>query len=201
MDDWYSEEVTKYDETGGKYNAVFVLKTDSAIDTSMQRLFNVNSDDSFFDIQNPIKQNLDGMIQMIKVLSKVFLYVGIAFAVFSMLLLFNFISVSISNKKKEIGILRAVGARSTDVFKIFFSETTIITGICLILSVIASFVLCAVFNTMISKEMAMPLSLFVLGPVSILMMIGIAVVTALLSTFLPVYSIAKKRPVESIRAL
>ncbi len=200
-EDWTYETVTKYDATGEKYIAVFAEKTDDNVTSFLQRVYTVAEDDSFYAVQNPIAQQLETYIYLVQILSQVFLYVGIAFAVFSMLLLFNFISVSITNKKKEIGILRAVGARSTDVFKIFFSETVIIAGICLILSLIASFALCGIFNGMIGKELGIPLSLFVFGPMSVGIMVAIAVVTSLLSTFLPVYSIAKKRPVESIRAL
>lgn len=54
---------------------------------------------------------------------------------------------------------------------------------------------------MIATELGIPLALFVFGPLSVLIMIGIAVVTSVISTFMPVYSIAKKRPVESLRAL
>ena len=51
-------------------------------------------------------QNASGMVDT---LYKVFLYAGLVIAAFSALLLCNFISISISYKKKEIGILRAVG--------------------------------------------------------------------------------------------
>ena len=193
--------VTKYDGTGGKFRSVLIPKTAVSVNTAVDSLDFVNEDDSFYELKNPIVQHLNGYIEMIGILSQVFLYVGIAMAVFSMLLLFNFISVSISYKKKEIGILRAVGARSTDVFKIFFSETVIITGICLILSLIASFVLCAVFNNLVAKELMLPLTLFVFTPVCAAILIGIAVITSVVSTIFPVYSIAKKRPVESIRSL
>ena len=44
-------------------------------------------------------------------------------------------------------------------------------------------------------------SIFVFGPLSWLVMLGIAVVTSVIATFLPVYSAAKRKPVESIRAL
>ena len=48
---------------------------------------------------------------------------------------------------------------------------------------------------------ALSASLLVLGPYSLLIMLAIAILTSLIATFLPVYSIAKKKPVESIRAL
>ena len=119
-------------------------------------------------------------------------------AVFAMLL-FNFISVSIAGKKKEIGILRAVGARSADVFKIFYSESIIITAICFVLAMAASFVVCGVLNAELAG--ALGATIFVFGPLSRIVMLGIAFVTSFIATFLPVYSIAKRKPVESIRSL
>jgi len=44
-------------------------------------------------------------------------------------------------------------------------------------------------------------TLIVFGPLSIIILVGIALLTAVIATFLPVYLAAKKKPVESIRAL
>lgn len=136
---------------------------------------------------------------MVESFSQIFLYVGLVLAVFAALLLSNFISVSISNKKREIGILRAVGARSNDVFKIFFSESFVIGLICVILSSVASFMLCGWIN----EEYAVMLgaSVFVFGPMSIGVLVAIAFATIVIATFLPVYQAANKKPVDSIRAI
>ena len=155
--------------------------------------------DSLIVINSAISANLSLVNGMIKQLSSIFLYVGITLAAFAMLLLFNFISVSIANKKKEIGILRAVGARSADVFKIFYSESIIITAICFVLAMIASFVVCGALNNSVAGTIGA--SIFVFGPLSWLVMLGIAVVTSFVATFLPVFNAARRKPVESIRAL
>lgn len=155
--------------------------------------------DALYLLDSPIADTFRTIDSMIETFEQVFLWVGVAMAVFSMLLLFNFISVSISYKKKEIGILRAVGARSADVFKIFYSESAIIALICFVLAMVASFITCGVLNSMLAAELGA--SIFVFGPVSWLIMLGIAVVTSVIATFLPVYGIAKRKPVESIRAL
>ncbi|MBQ8519351.1 MAG: ATP-binding cassette domain-containing protein [Agathobacter sp.] len=143
--------------------------------------------------------NLEMVDSMIQELSKVFLYVGIVLAVFAALLLSNFISISISYKKQEIGILRAVGARSLDVFKIFFSESFVIAAICVAISTIASITLCATINELLISLISA--SLLVFGITSLLVLIAVALVTVIVATFLPVWSAAKKKPVESIRAL
>ena len=143
--------------------------------------------------------NLEMVDSTIQELSKIFLYVGLVLAVFAALLLSNFISVSISYKKQEIGILRAVGARSFDVFKIFFSESFVIAAICVAISVVASVTLCTVINDMLLSLISA--SLLVFGITSLLVLIAVAFVTVVVATFLPVWSAAKKKPVESIRAL
>ena len=134
-------------------------------------------------------------------LRNVFLGAGIAFAVFAGLLMFNFISVSISNKRKEIGILRAVGARGADVFKIFFSEAGIITVICTALAMIGTATACFLLNGVTKELFDVSISMFVFGFASVGMMLAIAALVAFAATFFPVFFAARKKPVESIRSL
>lgn len=157
--------------------------------------------DVFYKMENVLYNSVEMANDMVDTLSTVFLWVGIVLALFASLLLFNFISMSISNKKKEIGILRAVGARGTDVFKIFFSESGIIVGICTVLSLIGSFVLTGVINGILKADVGLDVTLFVFGGISVAMMLGVALAVVFISTFLPVYFTSKKKPVDSIRAL
>ena len=157
------------------------------------------TDDTLYTVCSVVAYQIDAVEYIMSMLELIFLLVGVVMALLAMLLLFNFISVSISNKKKEIGILRAVGARGADVFKIFYSEAAIIGLICYVLSVIACFILCTVMNNILATML--PVTLFIFGPLSWLVMLAIAAVTSFLATFLPVRSAAKHRPVESIRAL
>ena len=199
----YSENETKYEKPADaiyRYIVIPFPDSESALQTLIAGENQVDPDtDTLYTINSMISANLGMVNGMIEQMSEIFLYIGIVLAAFAMLLLFNFISVSIANKKKEIGILRAVGARSADVFKIFYSESVIITAICFVLAMIASFVVCAVLNNTIKGMIGA--SIFVFGPLSWLVMLGIAVVTSVIATFLPVYSAAKRKPVESIRAL
>ena len=167
-----------------------------------EKLFVTDPDtDVIYGIENTLYSSVSFVNDLVEELSLVFLIVGIVLAVFAALLLFNFISMSITNKRKEIGILRAVGARGTDVFKIFLSESGIIVGICTLLALIGTVVLTFVLNNMLKAEVGLDVTLFVFGPLSILLMVAIAVVVAVISTFLPVYFAARKKPVDSIRSL
>jgi ABC-type antimicrobial peptide transport system permease subunit len=136
---------------------------------------------------------------MVNSLKKALLITGIVVAIFASLMLFNFISSSISNKTKEIGILRAVGARGVDLFKIFFCESSVITIICIILAVIGSKLSCDAINE--SMANAANLVLLDFNIINILMIFIGAMVIAAIGTFIPVYIASKKQPVDSIRTL
>lgn len=199
------ERYTLYAEKAGSvFNTLFLSYDHSAAATdNIVTLYETREafDDNWTRVM-PRSSITDGFGQvdsMVSELSKVFLWVGLVLAVFAALLLSNFISVSISHKKREIGILRAVGARSSDVFKIFFSESFIIAAICVVLAVAGSIVLCGVLNAEVSSMIGA--SLFVFGILSFAVLIGVALLTAVVATFLPVYNAAKKKPVDSIRAL
>lgn len=200
----YSEVKTAYKTAPDEiYTTLYVpyVYSEQVADTywAMYNNQEFGADDSRVRLASDFLYSLQMVDETVKSLSKVFLYVGLVMAVFAALLLSNFISVSISQKKRDIGILRAVGARSTDVFKIFFSESFVIAAICVGLSIAASIGVCGYLN----KELASQLgaALFVFGPISLLILVGIALLTAVVATFLPVHNAAKKKPVESIRAL
>lgn len=157
------------------------------------------ADDSKLAVSSQWVWKLDGVDAIVNRMYRLFLTAGIVLMVFAALLLSNFISVSISGKKKEIGILRALGARGVDVFKIFFAESLMLTLFCLILAIIGSVIGCAVINAQMIESVGA--ALFILGPMSYVVMLAVALLTTVLATTLPVWNAARKKPVDSIRAL
>lgn len=201
--EYYSEYETKYINKTTQYQAIYIPFDKS--EETINELWTIYSnktpgeDDSKYILTGSFAEVLSMLDEIVETLSLVFLYGGIFLCVFALLLLSNFISISISNKTKEIGILRAVGARSIDVFKIFFSESFVIAVICLILSIIFNITLCDILNDMLAREIG--ISVFVFGFTSLIIMVALAFLTTFIATFIPVRKAAKRKPVESIRAL
>ncbi|MCR5333074.1 MAG: ATP-binding cassette domain-containing protein [Bacilli bacterium] len=139
------------------------------------------------------------VVFMINLLKTIFLWVGVGFGVFAGLMLLNFITVSISSKKKDIGILRAIGARKGDVFKIFFSESLFIAAICAALAIIITFVAQFFLDRYFVQQI--DISILQFNPLTLLLIIGVALVVAFVATIIPVMHSSRKPPVESIRAL
>ena len=194
---YYEETTTKYVEPAdAKYNSIISL-TDNSMGQISAAL--ATEGDVVYHIDNAVAQELDNFLEMITDLGEIFLYVGLGVGVLAAFFLLNFISVSIASKRKDIGILRAVGARGSDVFKIFYAEAFIIALICFILASVGSYVLCFFLNRTISEKIN--ISLLNFGPINIALIFGISVFVSVIATFLPVYFAARKSPVDSIRAL
>ncbi len=151
------------------------------------------------DLNNATITNVEMMSMVVLVLTHVFIYIGIALAIFSMLLFYNFISVSINNKKREIGILRAVGAKRMDVFKIFYSEAFIIAFLNFLLSTVLVFVISFLVNKEIMKDPAFQFSLMNPNFLVVLALLGISIGCSIISALLPVIRIANKKPIDAIQ--
>ena len=159
----------------------------------------INTDYSSLSVTSYIMNVIDSEDSFIIEWKKVFLWTGIVLAVFSTLLLSNFISLSISNKKKEIGILRAVGARGSDVFKIFIAESLTIAIICSILALVGTAFVCYALNSSVLEQFGFAILVITFPTILLIFIIGILV--AIFATLLPVLKIARKKPVDTIRSI
>ena len=152
-----------------------------------------------YQIQNSVTYELDSVNDVLKILSKYFFWIGVGFAAFAALMLANFIGTSISYKKQEIGILRAIGSRSNDVFRIFFAESFIIAMINFVLSAAGVFTATALINYLLRRNVGILITVLNFGIRQALLLLAVSILVAFLASFLPVRRIASKRPIDAIR--
>ena len=155
--------------------------------------------DVIYPMNNPVTFELDALDEMLDVISKVFVWVGVFFALFASLMLANFIGTSVAYKKQEIGILRAIGSRSNDVFRIFFSEAFVIAMINFTLAAVGTGVVTALINRAVRNEVGLLITVLNFGIRQIALLVLISIAVAAISSFLPVRRIAAKRPIDAIR--
>ena len=152
-----------------------------------------------YTMSNEVIYQLSMVEDYITTFADIFLYTGLGFAVFSAIMLANFISTSISYKKQEIGILRAIGSRGNDVFRIFFSESFIIAMINFILSSVLVLVITLIINNLIRSSTGILITFFGFGIRQIALLLFVSLAVAAIASFIPVKKIASKRPIDAIR--
>ena len=107
--------------------------------------------------------------------------------------------ISVLERTKEIGILRAMGASKKDIRRIFTAETAIegfISGVLgIVITLLATFPINAIVAKMTNVENVAQLPKEVA-----LILIGISIVLTMLAGLIPSRIAAKKDPVESLRS-
>ncbi len=200
-DDVYEEVL----ETGyGKYSYLLAeLKGNEKEDLNLIKFCDSNTKekDNVYTIYDEVTVNNAQMNSILRVLKDVFIYIGIGFAVFASLLQFNFITASIYNKKREIGILRALGATRKDVFSIFMLESMLISGINYIISLLGTITLSIIINEMFKTKYYLLFSLSHFTLRQILLLFIITFITGIVSTIIPIISISSKKPNEVIKSI
>ena len=130
-------------------------------------------------------------------------YVLIAFVAISLVVSSIMIGVitliSVQERTKEIGILRAIGASKRNVSSMFNAETVIIGFTSGALGVLLTYGLCLIINVILYALTDIPnLRAHLPGSVA-LVLIGISVMLTLISGIIPSRSAAKKDPVVALR--
>lgn len=134
---------------------------------------------------------------LISTTKKALFYVSLFFAVFAGLMLSNFIAVSISYKKREIGILRAIGARKKDVFSIFFSESAIIALINFVLGTAFAYAATRIISNTVA-DAGLKVTLLVFTVRQVVLILGVSLIVAFLASLIPVLKISRKQPIDAI---
>ncbi len=147
------------------------------------------------DVLSSIEQNKDSL----KDFSNLFLYVSIALAIFSVFMLFNYISSSIVSKKQSIGVLRALGSNGKDIFTMFTAESLFISIVNAILANVMAFVGCIFVNMYIKNIMHLTINFAIFGFRQIIIISAISIITGIVSSLIPIIRICKEKPIELIR--
>ncbi len=160
--------------------------------------FDLDDVGTFYTFTLDHHDDISSIISIYKYLSKYILIVSLVFVLFNILLFSNFIAVTISYSKKQIGILRALGASSKDVNKIFSFETLIIGIISWLLSVIGFIVVCNLLNSSIFGSMYYILNGIVMNPFIPVIMFVYTIIISFLITFISTSKVTKIRPIDAI---
>ena len=130
-------------------------------------------------------------------------YVLIAFVAISLIVSSIMIGVitliSVQERTKEIGILRAIGASKRDVSGMFNAETVIVGFAAGALGVIVTYLLCIPINIILYHLTGIANLKAILPVPAALILIAISVALTLISGLIPSRSAAKKDPVVALR--
>lgn len=158
-------------------------------------------DPSFSDIR--YGDSLAVMMSFVNTMAETITGVLVAFAAISLVVSTIMIAIiiytSVLERRKEIGVLRSIGARKKDVARVFIAESAILGGYSGVIGIIVSFILSIVGSKILEVVFE------IRGLMSVtwwhcLMMLVISVLLSVLAGFIPSRIAAKKDPAIALRS-
>ena len=107
--------------------------------------------------------------------------------------------VSVMERIKEIGIIRALGGRKKDVSHLFNAETLIIGSFSGIFGILITYLIQTILNIVIHLNYPMISAITNLSPLSAIIIILVSILLTTIAGLIPSRSAAKKDPVVALR--
>lgn len=128
-------------------------------------------------------------------------YLGILVAAFAVAVFAMFTILSIREKKQQIGIMRALGAGSKDVFAIFFTESLLVAAISAVLATALTAMTAIVGSALLRNLFDLRLTLLNFSLRQAVMIFALSFGIAIVASIIPILRIARQKPVDAIRKI
>ena len=202
--DSYSDKSAMLSALGGNSSPVCILVYPcnfEAKDAVIQYLDKYNEgkseDDTvvYTDLSSTITEMTGSIMDAITIVLIAFAAISL---VVSLIMIAIITYISVLERTKEIGVLRALGARSKDITRVFNAET-FITGLCSgTLGIAIAYVLIIPINIIIYNMTGLS-GVAKLNPLYALALIAVSLILTVLGGFIPAKMAAKKDPVLALR--
>ena len=154
----------------------------------------------YTDMAGMITGMLSNMVDVISVVLVCFTSVSL---VVSSVMIGIITYISVVERTKEIGILRSLGARKTDVARVFIAESLMIGLASGILGALLAYLIAIPINAIVGAvlgDMLAGATLCILQPQHALLMVGVSALLTVIAGSIPSYIASKRDPVIALRS-
>lgn len=178
---------------------VISIYFDEDNEQNLERIFKeFPQQDSSFIAKTIYTDTINTVTKVVNKVSIIAKYASLLALVFSIILFIYFSLTSINSNKKDIGILRALGAKTMDIYKIFYLESFIIGIFSLVLSSITCYVGTTFANNLISKDVFVNIRPIIFSYDIIIILFITLIILTTISFIIPVLKISKTKPIDVI---
>lgn len=166
--------------------------------TKIEQLLIKYSNDDNFTISTLYSSTINSLKTSVNKLSSLFKKISYGLIIFSIVLLTLYILMSISNSKKEIGILRSLGTKISGIYKIFYLEGLIIGVVSILISSILIYFGTGYINNYISGNLFYSVKPVVFSPSVILYITLVVFIVVSISSVIPLIKISRSKVIDII---
>ena len=199
-----SDKYESVDENQKVISSVYVYCNNNKILKNIFNEFTYLYDKSYFlpgqkyFVSYDNSMRVSTIIYVYSRIKRYLLSLSLVFICFTLLIILNFISNSITNYKKEIGILRSIGATNRDIIKIFGCETMIIALISWLFGIIIWLIECYYLNNSMFGDLYFKINGILINPIVPIIILLFNIITSMMITILLIDKISQVKPIDVI---
>lgn len=189
--DILEEYVNEYSQV----KSIIIIENDKNKITAIAKEFKIKDK---YSLINEFSTSLEVYSDTIKSFS-IFAFIGIiVFTLFSFTLIMNFMFNSISSRKKDIGILKSLGAKNKDIVKIFIIEGLLLSFLSIIFNIFITYLLFQLLNNTMMQIEYNTINPFYIN-LKLISLSAVYIITSILiSSIIPLLKISKMKPIDAI---
>lgn len=149
----------------------------------------------YFDMSEMLLVNMRGILDLV---SAMLIAVAAISLVVSTVMIGVITSNSVVERTREIGILRAIGARKKDIRNVFIAETSLIGLASGLIGILVTYVLCPLISLVIKAVTGIG-SLLHFHPLHALILVCLSLVLTVISGIIPAIMASRKNVVDALR--
>lgn len=153
------------------------------------------TNNGYFDVSSMFLYNLNIILDLV---SAMLIAVASISLVVSTVMIGVITSNSVIERTREIGILRALGARKRDIRNVFLAETSLIGLGSGVFGIVVSYVLCPLISLVIKAVTGIG-SLLHFHPLHALLLVALSLLLTVISGIIPAIGASRKNVVDALR--
>lgn len=169
-------------------------------------LYDVTKNNPYF-VDSTTYKSISTIYMIVSIFKDFFMLITVGLCIVAVLLLMSFAAGNVRKRKFEIGVIKAMGGRTSELSRIFVMQVAAIgILICLLSSVTLYFVTSAVDNMIsmamihfLSEVTELSVSIIKFSPVVMIVDILVIITITLLSAFIPLFKLHKIKPINIMR--
>ena len=149
----------------------------------------------YFDMSEMLLVNMHGILDLV---SAMLIAVSAISLVVSTVMIGVITSNSVVERTREIGILRAIGARKKDIRNVFIAETSLIGLASGLIGIIVTYILCPIISLIIKATTGIG-SLLHFHPLHAFILVCLSLLLTVISGIIPAIMASRKNVVDALR--
>ncbi len=198
LEDFYFDLLTE-GRGGLYYHAIGVMPDSKEAISAFIDQCNAETGHVRYPLEHLITDEISYLHSTMTSIQSVSRSIALAMILFAVLVFSVFLSISIRNKQRDIGILRALGASGMAVLQIFAVESMLLWMICSILSIGFNAAAINYVNQTLQTSLGVRSLLFDFTTRQAMLVIAVGLIISVLASLIPILRIARQKPVDAIQ--